>query len=330
MSTREDDLDRLFRAAAPERRSAATARSAADVRLRESIIRGAAAPRRAASRTRTRALWAGASTAVAAVTIGVLAAVGVLSPSPRAVALTPPPLQYSDAGSLDDVLDDALVTLAAQDGPEQERQVQTIVWAWSAEIEQEHVEVVPQEITYEWTEDGGARTTIVAAPSFWDDGDRPDGVDASPYEPGELIDEVVTEPADFAVPEGITGLSGSSRDEISAALEVFGWTDGASSGELLVAFDGLLQHWTLSNAQEATMLEMLRDAGGLEVRGTATDRLGREVVGIGVASTSEDQEDTVLIDAETGRLAGVENELTEPVDPLPAGVISYTLWDVDP
>ena len=31
MSTREDDLDRLFRAAAPERRSAATARDTAEL-----------------------------------------------------------------------------------------------------------------------------------------------------------------------------------------------------------------------------------------------------------------------------------------------------------
>ncbi|MFK3677990.1 hypothetical protein ACI2IP_09665 [Microbacterium sp. NPDC090218] len=325
MNRQDEELDRLFRAARPTDATRDRPLGAAEIALRESIIRGTVrAPKRTA---RPRLIWAGVTTAVATLAIAVLVTINVLTPNQQAVALTPPPLEYSAAGSVADVVRDAEAALSDSPGPAQESHVESVVWGWSVESEQQRIESVPQEITFDWGVGKTATTTIVAAHSSWGDGDLPPGVKPSPYRPGEIIDEVVTPPEDFDAPAALTSLTGDSREAMLAALGAFGATENSSSGEMLTAIDGLMQYWTLSNAQHAALLELLIDAGDVKVLGATNDRLGRDVIGLQVSSMIPERTDTVFISRDTGRLVGAENELDEPRDGLPAGVISYAMWD---
>jgi hypothetical protein len=45
-----------------------------------------------------------------------------------------------------------------------------------------------------------------------------------------------------------------------------------------------------------------------------------------VSDDDSPYQDTVLISARTGRIVGMENELTEPMDFIPAGVVGYIMW----
>ncbi|MEV7610381.1 hypothetical protein AB0N61_12950 [Microbacterium sp. NPDC089320] len=325
MSYSDDDLDRLFRAAAPARRPVDAPLDARAIATRESIIRGARVSDR--NRPRRGFVWAGVTTATAAVVIALLVAVNVLTPSQSAVALMPPPLEYTPAGSVSEVLSGAERDLLAPPDVVQASTVHSVTWGWNVEMASANVEIVPQETTFEWSPDGGSTSTTVAGDSYWSDNERPDGVEPSPYQPGELIDRVVT-PADAftLAPDAVT-LRGSSTADLERALAVFGATDESSSGELLSAVAGLLQYWTLDDEQHATLLRLLDEAGGLTVLGETEDRLGRDVIGVRVAQVIPEREETFFLSADTGRIVGMESELVKPLNGLPTGVILYTMWD---
>ncbi|MFJ2551747.1 hypothetical protein [Microbacterium sp. NPDC087591] len=327
MNVSVDELDRLFRAAHPAPPQDHEALSAAHIALREDIIRGAVRPRRHRQRPRRTLLWAGLTTAVATVVAAAVIAVNVLSPTGQAVALTPPPLEYRPSGSLSDVVDDAEQALLAPPDIQQESRVHSVSWGWSVDVAQDHVEVVPQDITFVWAPGETATSTIVAGDPYWSDAERPADVEPSEYQPGDLIDEVVIPPEDFTLPAAAATLSGSSREDLEPALAAFGATPASSSGELLSAIAGLMQYWTLSDAQHATLLRLLIDTGDVHVLGETTDRLGRDVIGLRVASATPERVDTVFVSIESGRIVGTESELIEPLDTLPVGVISYTMWD---
>lgn len=327
MSISDDDLDRLFRAANPAPAGDYASLRAEDIALRENIIRGTVAPARARPPRRGWA-WAGATTAVASLVIATIVVVSVFLPSQQAVALTPPPLQYSNAQPLDEVVEDALDDLDRPGGPEQESRVESLSWGWSIDMAEESIEIVPQYATFTWSPEAGSSTRIVAGESLWDDDERPEGIADSPYEPGEVISEVSTPPDEFIAPPAVLALDGADRPQLEAALESLGAPAGASSGQLLVAIGQLMSFWTLTDDQHATLIDMLVDAGGVVVLGETTDRAGRPVVGLRVADETSPYQDTVLISAKTGRIVGMENELTEPMDFIPAGVVGYTLWDV--
>ncbi|WP_431807792.1 hypothetical protein [Microbacterium paraoxydans] len=326
MNVSDADLDRLFRAANPAPRTAGgTGLTAAEIAIRESIIRGEYHPRE--RRSRRGLVWAGAVTATAAVAVAAVVAVSVLVPAQPAVALTPPALHYAAAGTAAEVFADAERTLVTDPAVAQVPVVHSVSWNWSVDIAEEHVEVVPQEITLEWAPGRPTVSTIVAGEPYWPDGDRPAGIAASPYAPGELIDTVSLSPEEFTLPPAVSGLTGDSRAELEAALGAFGATPSSSSGELLAAITGLLQYWTLTDAQHAALLELLHEAGGLSVRGETTDRLGRDVIGVQVSSVVPERVETAFVSVESGRIVGVESELVAPLDGLPAGVVSYTMWD---
>lgn len=328
MTMTDDQLDRLLIAANPAPPHEFTAPSAQDIALRERIIRGDLASRR---EPRRRGIWAaGLTTAVACGAIVALIAVNVLAPDQRAVALTPPPLSYTNPESLPTVIRDAHAALADADGPAQANHVEYVTWGWSIDMSEEHIEVIPQEITSDWTLEGGSVTTIVAGQSFWTDDERPAGLGESPYEPGDLIDRVVMTPEQFNIPPATAALTGSSREDLAAALAPYVEDDpNPTSGELATAIGSLLSLWTLTDEQHATLLDMLVDAGGVTVLGQTTDRLGRDVVGLRVSEPFNPRyRITVLVSRDTGRIVGMEDELMEPLDFIPAGVTGYTLWDV--
>lgn len=327
MSIRDDELDRLFTAGNPAPSKDFEALRAKDIALRENIIRGTVTSGRrpAAQRPRT---WAGLATAVAGVAVAAIVAVTVFSPTQQAAAeLTPPRLEYAEAGTLSEVVDDAQDALREPGGPEQESHVDYLTWGWSIDIAEEHIEVVPQEITTDWAPGEAAVTTVTAGESYWDENQRPSRIAPSPYEPGEVISRAEMTPAEFNAPEAVVALDSPSEDDLAAALQAFGAEDDASSGQVLIAIGGLFDYWTLTDAQHATLIDMLVDAGGVSVLGQTTDRIDREVIGLRVTDDSSPYLDTVLISKETGRIVGVENELTAPQEFIPAGVVGYTLWD---
>lgn len=90
-----------------------------------------------------------------------------------------------------------------------------------------------------------------------------------------------------------------------------------------------MSHWTLTDELHATLIDMLVDAGGLTVLGESHDRLGRDVVGLRVSDEGTSYQSTLLISEDTGRITGIENELTKPMEFIPAGVVGYTMWDIE-
>lgn len=322
MTYSDDDLDRLFRSLRPPEGDGRL--DAKAIAVRESIIRGTYEPPR---RPRRRLVWAGVTTATATTVAAVLVAVSVLLPTQTAVALTPPPLEYAPAGSLDEVLADAEQELLAEPDVAQVAAVRSVTWGWNVEMASTHVEIVPQDITYVWSVDGGSTSRAVAGDSYWSENERPEGVDPSPYAPGEVINEVVTPAAEFTLPADAATLKGSSTAEVEKALTAFGATGDSSSGDLLAAVAGLLQYWTLDDEQHATLLRLLEESGDLTVLGETTDRLGRDVIGVAVSQVIPERRETFFISVDTGRIVGMESEIVKPLGDLPLGVILYTMWD---
>jgi hypothetical protein len=328
MNVSDDELDRLFRAANPATTERFAALTAREIAVREGIIRGTFET----SRTRRRRsgwAWGGLTAAVASIAVVAVIAVNVLGPTQSAVALTPAPLQYANAQPLSAVVSDAQQRLDMPDDVVQQSRVRTVGWGWDIDIAEEHVEVVPQEATFEWSPETGSVSTVVAAASYWADGERPKGITPSPYEPGDVISEVVTSAEDLDIPTGVVTLKGSSREQLFSALADLGATPESSSGELLLAIGQLLSYWTLTDEQHATLMRMLVDAGGVTVLGETKDRLGREVIGLRVTDDDSNYRNTLLVSEDTGRIVGMENELTTPMEFIPAGVVGYTLWDVE-
>lgn len=326
---RDDELDRLFRAADPTRREQYADLRAQDLAVRESIIRGTRAPD-STPRPRPRRAWAGFTVALASVLAAVVVSVLVLTPAQQAVALTPPPLIYGNPAPLDEVVENAHEALADGVGPDQERRVRMLGWGWNIDMGSQEIEIVPQESTLVWGPDGAGAVTIVAGESLWEDDDRPAGVAASPYSPGEVIASFLQTPEEFNAPEPLLTLSGSTHEDLWPVLNVYGADESSPSGELLSAIQTLLGYWTLTDAQHATLIDMLAESDGIRVLGETRDRLDRRVVGLRVEDPERpDHADTVLISTDTGRIVGVETELLHAMDFIPAGVMSYTLWDIE-
>jgi hypothetical protein len=325
----DDELDRLIRAANPAPREHYLDVRARDLAVREGIIRGTRAAARPIARPRRRT-WSGFAAAVAAVAAAVVVSVLVLTPAQQAVALTPPPLVYGNPQPLADVVAEARDALADGDGPAQERRVHSLNWGWSIDMGSERIEIVPQETTLEWGPDGAGTVTIVAGESFWDRDDRPDGVADSPYSPGEVIASFAQTPEQFNAPAALLTLSGSTPDDLWPVLNAYSADESSSSGELATAIVSLLGQWTLTDAQHATLIDLLAETGDVQVLGQTRDRLGREVVGLRVSDPARrDHAQTLLVSTDTGRIVGEETELLHPMDFIPAGVIGYTLWDID-
>lgn len=327
--TRDDELDRLFRDANPAPREQYLDLRAQDVAVRESIIRGTRVPAAKPTTRRGRA-WAGFTVAIASLVAVVMVSILVLTPAQQAVALTPPPLIYGNPKPLAEVVAEAHEALADGDDPEQERRVRTLGWGWSIDMGSERIEIVPQESTLVWGPDGTGAVTIVAGESLWDDDDRPDGVAESPYAPGDVIASFTQTPEQFNAVEPLLTLSGSTPEDLWPVLNAYGADASSPSGELLTAIGTLLGYWTLTDAQHATLIDLLAASDGVRVLGETRDRLGREVVGLRVEDPERpDHTETVLISTETGRIVGIETELLHAMDFIPAGVMDYRMWDID-
>jgi hypothetical protein len=83
----------------------------------------------------------------------------------------------------------------------------------------------------------------------------------------------------------------------------------------------------LTDRQQAELLSILIERGGLEALGLTTDRSGREAFGL-AADNGAGLRDTLLISAKTGRIIGFETATTIPAGDVPAGATTlYTIWE---
>ncbi|WOF24654.1 hypothetical protein N8K70_08375 [Microbacterium betulae] len=323
-----DELDRLIRAADPARTPRSAGGSALAVRDRIMASAPAADARRRAAR-RPVVLWRRALLAAAAASALVLAVVFVAPfGGQTAVALTPPPLPYAPTDeTVDDVVETADATLLASAGSDAPQRKGTSL-GWYLDIahsatDVEVVAIAPEITDLAWDEELAGRLTVTAAATYGSDGSE-SPVDDAPA-PGTVIrDERF---AAGQAPVSVVTPPGDDREEMLEALRGVGLPDEYSAADLMQAVDALFFSWTLTDRQHSVLLDLLREADGLAVQGSAEDRAGRPIVGIS-ARTDGIHELTLLVSAETGRITGLETALTEPYEVLDAGsVISYVMWD---
>ncbi|KJL34685.1 hypothetical protein [Microbacterium azadirachtae] len=97
------------------------------------------------------------------------------------------------------------------------------------------------------------------------------------------------------------------------------------------AISAIRDEWALSPAQQAAALQLLRDAGGVSVLGTVTDRLGRSGIALKIASTKRPQfTATVVLDAGTREIIAADTIYqggsTMKLKIAPGSVIEYKAW----
>ncbi|GAA4765468.1 hypothetical protein [Microbacterium gilvum] len=314
----DDDLAELIRAADP-------ARTPADAGTRAHVVRDRIVAREGgAGRRRTRSL-----VLVAAAAAGVLA-ISLTTPwlggGEGAHALTPPPLDYAPVSdSAVDVVAEATAELEDADVvvAEPVRAVDALGWYLDISYGEGDVVVAaraPERTSLVWEPDLSGRSTVIAARSTWDD----DAVDAP--EPGTVLSDIVFAPGEFTTP--VVDPPAADAASLLAALADYGLPETYTAADLMTTAEGLLQQWTLSDTQEAVLLDLLADADDVVVEGEAADREGRPVIGLSAATPTH--EVTWLVSRDTGRIVGAESALLDDLDTIPAGsIISYTLWGIE-
>lgn len=314
-------LERLIADADPARTPRDAEPDPRALALRDRIMRDARAPRR-------RRAVAGWVSGVAVAAASVVVAVAVLNPPSAAVAGSPSPLEFEEAGTTAQIIDDAQAALASNDGPvEAERIVSSASWSFSVDMGTYETEIVPQLITITWNPDLSGRTVAIEGVPY-DPTDAQANVGSEISSSGEVAWELDMEPGQFAAP--VVDMPGSTRADMQAVLDAYGLPNDATAADVVTAITSVLGQWTLTNAQESEMLGILAQASGAEALGTSTDRLGRAVTALRVQAADGAASDVVLLSASTGRIVGVERTNLVENGPFPTGaIISYQLWDVD-
>lgn len=292
------------------------------MRARDRIIRNAAKPHP----RRARVLRWGSGIAIAAATAVV--AVSVLMPQGSAIAGSPAPLDFSAAENTAETLETAQEALAATVGPvEQQRVVRSATWALDINGNTGETTVVPQLTELRWEADQSGRSTTVRGVAY-DPEDASANNGAEIKSSGEVIIDLEIEPGQLGAP--MPDPFGDSREEVTAALTAYGMPADPTGSEVVAAVTWMFGQWTLTNAQESQILQILADSEGVTALGTTTDRLGRPSAGLRVVTADGAASDIVLLSLDTGRIIGVERTNLTENDLIAAGAImSYTMWDVD-
>lgn len=322
MSTDDALLERVLTQADPARTPRDAKPDASAEWIRERIIRTAAKPR---ARRRRVLGWASGIVMAAAATV---IAVAVLVPQGAAVAGSPTPLDFSGGESTAETLDTARSTLSATPGPaDPERVVRSATWGLDINGSTGATKVVPQLTTFRWEPDLSGRIVSVRGVPY-DPADASANIGAEISSSGEVTVDLPIEPGQFTTP--VPDVFGDSREDVSAALTAFGMPSDPAGSDVVRAATSMLEQWTLTNAQESHVLEILAESDGVEALGTTTDRLGRQVAGLRVITPDGAASDVVLLSLDTGRIVGVERTNLIANDLIAAGAImSYTMWDVD-
>lgn len=317
----DDTLTRLLIDANPARTPKDAELDAAAVRMRERIVRTRHVRERSAPRRTVRVAWASALTATAAVGVVVF---GLVTPAGQAVAVTPTPLIFTEAGSTQQVVERASALLADGGGPAHpERSVESAVWALAVDVDEQQMAVIPQFSTLTWNEDLSGRLVAV-------EGEKPLRGDArnesAEVARGEtVLFDLEMAPGEFNTP--VVAPPGETADDVLAMLTAYGMPADPDASQLVDSMITALDQWTLTDAQHAVMLELLDAEDGVSVLGESTDRLGRSVYALSVPASGDGTDESVLISTESGRIVGVESEQASADGIIPEGaVVMYNLW----
>lgn len=314
-------LERMITAADPARTPRDAQPDAEALEMLERIVHGELTPRHD---PRVGARWAAAAAAVVVACTTVFA---LTVPQGEAVAVTPAPLQFREAGSVHEIVNDAQQTLEAGGGPSQpERFVRAASWGISVDMDRRESEIVPQVSTLTWEPDLSGHMTIIAGEAY-DPADAKSHTSAEVRSTDEVITDLTIAPGEFDTP--IPDPPADTEEGVRAMMSALGTPADPSAGEVVLGFTSALEQWTLTNTQEAHVLDMLASAGGVTALGESTDRLGRPVTGLSLSSANGAANQVVLISRDTGRIVGLEttNLVDDGVFPVGA-IVSYRLYDV--
>lgn len=273
------------------------------------------------------------SVTLAAAVVVVTGVVGMSLWQPHdAVATAPHPLGVTQIDkSLDQVLDAAIDRLTRGDGTSEVVR-ESVSISWKLELLDEQgwpvqPMVHPEVIRFRWGQDGSGTRRVTGAAPYPSDGMETTAADRVVPQADTVLADESYAPGTLRTP--FTDLPlGDSRGDMRAILRV---SEEPRAWQVFFGVTGAQRALTLSDAQQAQILEILRDAPGLQVLGSATDRLGRPVVILeaGVPTGVSDVRDVLHLSLETGRIVGAESLLSAPIGNVPAGaLVLYTAWDV--
>jgi len=292
------------------------------------ILGRIAAIRRAARGSRPlrialRTAWI--APALAAV-VAVALAIGPMTAAP-AYAVTPPVLvAHPIPQTADEILAASIATLQTAQPRTPTRDAQVVRWALRDDGKPDPV-ITPVWQKWVWDADGtGHLESRAGSPySVTSDGkivapaaEAPK--DGSPAElPRQSAAQYFVEPP--AEPAALRAYIAQRIDLPPDADPMTVW------GAISVIRD----EWALSPAQQAAALQLLRDAGGVSVLGTVTDRLGRSGIALKIASAKRPQfTATVVLDATTREIIAADTIYqggsTLKLNVAPGSVIEYKAW----
>ncbi|SDP09618.1 hypothetical protein SAMN04487788_2067 [Microbacterium testaceum StLB037] len=321
----DDDLARALRRLDP-------AQTTLDAPIPLAAERRARDFARTAPRARRRPVYAAWGSAAAVVVLVLAIVTGVLwMPSSPASALTPQPLAFTSISEdASEVIAQAQQRLTDGCGPSSpERRSLSLGWYFSGSPDEAEATVFRREwIDVQWNENLSGSVVTTAAEATNAAGDT---VPAGEPTPGTVVGDLHFVQNQFS-PLSPTAPESTVEAMRALVLTSTGAGDQLTAGDAMLGARALLGEWTLTGPQQAALLEVVAQAPGLRVVGSAFDRLGRPVVGLAaVPSGLTTSEATLLLSADTGRIVGFESELLadNPNLKLPAGSITdYTLWDV--
>ncbi len=276
-------------------------------------------------RARTRRRGVRVAWAVSLASLVVVAAIAVSSVlmMPAAQASTPTPLTFHSPAAEHQIIADAVKKLAAQDGvAAPERSVREVSWAISIEDGKISGPVVPQIVELDWNADLSGVSTIIKGRTE----DPVDGHVGRVVPTDEEISKQKFATGEFGVPSPDS--PPATVAGVSEMLTMFGMPEHPTAGQLVESMVTVMDYWTLSDAQQAVLLEMIGQTGEGRSLGRSVDRLGRDVEGLRIDSATSGLTHAVLISAETGRIVGVETQRTTAEEGIPADtVVEYRMWD---
>lgn len=330
----DSELDRLLAASDPHPDRGSRLDAAAEQTLARILATATPRPRR-------RLVWTMSLPALAAAVVAliVVLVVNPFAPAGPAAAKGLRPLTFTPVSlSLDEQLDAAQEMLAVSAGPaEPVRQGVTVAWYAHVTMDgpDEGTVISPEVMTITWNEDLSSNMHVTVGRGY-----RPgdEGIEIPVREGLPAVGTVVRDD-DFTAEEmGYSDSSmpayleeGSSLEFYRDAFERMRGEQPSGAATALQQTGDFLRNWTLTNAQEANILEVLRTQPGLELLGSTTDRAGRDVFGLAAASDTGMHEVVMLVSLETGRIVGTEVTYLGHDEEIPIptnSVMSYELWDV--
>jgi len=270
--------------------------------------------------------------ATAVMTVVALVAIvmipSLLRPQP-AQAVTPQPLQFSETSmESHEMMTHLRGKLDASGSSEPVRGADYVGWFTDIRPDDSvpsFTYIAPQRVSLTWEADLSGRQVTEAAEAYWaDPNETTDLPDVPPA--GTILDEMDFAPGEFQVP--FSEPFGDSDADVLEALQALGMPEDYDAADLIDYTDNLMSLWTLTPAQHSTLLSLLERVGDIRLLGSATDRLGRAVIGYATESSRYPGTTRVLlIEESSGLIVGVENTNVAAQPPLPAGAVtSYTLW----